>query len=358
MTCNPSTARFAVEDVKRVIYELLTAAGANEASATAVTQALSTASRMGTDSHGLRLLPHYLRALEGGRINPKPETEFTALMPATGRINADNGFGHLAAYEAVDYAVEMAKTTGLGGVAITNSSHFGAAGVYALAAAEAGMIAWSFSHSDAFVLPHNGAQAFHGTNPIAFAAPIAGEKPFLLDMATSAVPWNRVEQYKAIGKSLPADVAADVSGTVTTDPKEVAALLPLGGKDFGFKGMGLASMIEVLSAPLTGMVNGFRLLPMIGEDMHTHRRLGHFILAMNREAFIDRASFTEGMQQYLRDLRSQPSVGTEPVMAPSDREWQCQAERDRSGIPIDTFNQHVYAELSEQLGVAPMTPLG
>lgn len=358
MTENPQTNRFAVLEIERVIHALLRAAGANEASATAVTRALVTASRMGTDSHGLRLLPHYVRALEGGRINPEPRIQFTPLMPATGRVDADNGFGHPAAYDAIGHAVEMAKTIGIGGVSIINSSHFGAAGVYAVAAAEAGMIAWTFSHSDAFVLPHNGTQAFHGTNPIAFAAPLGNGKPYLLDMATSAVPWNRVEQYKGIGRSLPADVAGDASGEVTTDPNQVAALLPLGGKAFGFKGMGLASMVEVLSAPLTGMANGARLLPMIGDDMHSYRHLGHFVLAMNPAAFVDSEHFLDGMQQYLDDLRAQPARGSEPVMAPGDREWQCQMERDRLGIPIDTFNQQAYAELTHRFGVAPLAPLG
>ena len=345
-------------DLERFMDEALALRGADSASRQAVVRALVTASRWGTDSHGLRLLPHYLEALAGGRINPSPTPRFTRRLPATGHLDADHAIGHLAGYTAMQHAVELAREVGIGAVAVGNSSHYGAAGCYALAAAEQGMLGLTVSNSDPFVLLHQGERAFHGTNPIAFAAPVAGSNPYVLDMATSSVPWNRVQQYAAIGRELPDQVAANASGIVTRMPDEVAALLPLGGSEFGFKGAGLGGLAEILSSTLSGMLNGFRLLPMTGDDMATPRGVSHFFLAINPAGFVELEQFTAALADYLVDLRAQPAVPGGEALAPGDREWRCMARRDANGIPLDHANRDAYAELAKQLEIAPLTPLG
>ncbi|MDQ7732019.1 Ldh family oxidoreductase [Halomonas sp. SpR1] len=358
MTDSTLDFRVACEDLTRFMQAVLAAAGANQASADAVTRALVTASRMGTDSHGLRLLPHYLQALKGGRINGVPNMQFHQRLAATGFLDADDGLGHLAGYTAMEHAMEMAENVGIGAVAVGNSSHFGAAGCYALAAVECGYLGMAFCNSDPFVLLHDGAKPFHGTNPIAFAAPVAGEEPYLLDMATSSVPWNRVQQYGAIGRELPDQVAADANGQVSRDPSKIAALLPLGGSAFGFKGAGLGGMVEILSSMLSGMQHGFKLLPMGDPDMTTPRGVGHFFLAMNPDAFVDEDTFARGLAEYLADLRTQPAAEGAEVLAPGDREWRCQAQRDAQGIPLDSANQLAYAEMAKQYRIVPLTQLG
>lgn len=350
--------RVAREDLERFMSEALASAGADSVSSGAVTRALVTASRMGTDSHGLRLLPHYLQALKGGRIKGAPQMVFHQRLAATGFLDADDGMGHLAGYTAMEHAMAMAETVGMGAVAVGNSSHFGAAGCYALAAAERGYLGMAFCNSDPFVLLHDGTKPFHGTNPIAFAAPVAGASPYLLDMATSSIPWNRVRQYGAIGRELPDQVAANVAGEVSRDPSEVAALLPLGGSAFGFKGAGLGGMVEILSSTLSGMQHGFQLLPMGGPDMSTPRGVGHFFLAMKPDAFTEAGTFARGLADYLADLRAQPAAEDAEVLAPGDREWRCQARRDAEGIPLDSANQSAYAEIAEQYRIAPLSRLG
>ncbi len=350
--------RVAREDLSRFMQAALAAAGADQASADAVTRALVTASRMGTDSHGLRLLPHYLQALKGGRINGAPNMMFHQRLAATGFLDADDGLGHLAGYTAMEHATAMAEVAGIGAVAVGNSSHFGAAGCYALTAAERGYLGLAFCNSDPFVLLHDGAKPFHGTNPIAFAAPIAGDNSYLLDMATSSVPWNRVQQFGAIGRELPDQVAANAAGQVSRVPSEVAALLPLGGSAFGFKGAGLGGMVEILSSVLSGMQHGFNLLPMGGPDMSTPRGVGHFFLAMKPDAFVEEGTFARGLANYLTDLRAQPATQGSQVMAPGDREWRCQAQRDAEGIPLDSANQLAYAEIAEEYRITPLSQLG
>ncbi|HSP31336.1 MAG TPA: Ldh family oxidoreductase [Halomonas sp.] len=357
MTVPSSDFRVAREDLTRFMQAAIAAAGANQPSADAVTRALVTASRMGTDSHGLRLLPHYLLALKGGRINGAPNMAFHQRLAATGFLDADDGLGHLAGYTAIEHAMMMAEEVGMGAVAVGNSSHFGAAGCYALAAAERGYLGMAFCNSDPFVLLHDGAKPFHGTNPIAFAAPVEGESPYLLDMATSSIPWNRVQQFGAIGRELPDQVAADAAGKVCRVPSEVAALLPLGGSNFGFKGAGLGGMVEVLSSMLSGMQHGFKLLPMGGPDMSTPRGVGHFFLVMKPDAFVEEGTFARGLADYLADLRAQPATHGAQVMAPGDREWRCQAKRDAEGIPLDSANQLAYADIAKQYRVTPLSRL-
>jgi LDH2 family malate/lactate/ureidoglycolate dehydrogenase len=155
-------------------------------------------------------------------------------------------------------------------VAIRNSSHFGAAGAYALAAAEAGMIGLASCNADSIVRLHGGAARFHGTNPIAFAVPVAGARPWLLDMATSSIPYNRVQLYRSVGKQLPGGVASTADGLDTDAPELADMLAPLGG-EFGFKGAGLAGLAEILSAVLSGMRLSHELAPMTGPDFATPR---------------------------------------------------------------------------------------
>jgi LDH2 family malate/lactate/ureidoglycolate dehydrogenase len=326
--------RASPDEILEFASSVLTAAGTRLDAAQSVANALTETSLRGIDSHGIRLLPHYVRSVRGGRINPMPNLVFTRTGPGTGIIDGDNGFGHHASYFAIDRAVELAQESGIGAVSVINSSHFGAAGSYVLRAARQGLAGLGFCNSDSFVLAHEGLRSFHGTNPIAFAAPVPGEQPFLLDMATSVVPWNRVQDYLLEGLPLPPDVTVDSAGEPTTDADKSDALLPLGGMAFGYKGAGLASMIEVLCAVMTGSPFCSQLPPMKGPDFSTPRRMGHFFMAIDYRRFVAASLYESAMCAYLQDLRCQPSKPGKRVMAPGDREWSVLEERKLNGIPV------------------------
>lgn len=334
------------------VHDGLTKAGADRNSADAVARSLVGASLRGVDSHGIRLLPHYLEVLDKGRINGTPELTFHQHSPVAGLVDADNGFGHLAAYWAVDKAISIAEQVGLGMIAITNSSHLGAAGSYTLAAAEAGYIALLMSNSDKLVLAHDGVVPFHGTNPISFAAPVRNQQPYLVDMATSSIPLNKVLHYRSAGKPLPEDVAVDRHGSGTTDPEEVSALLPLGGKSFGYKGAAFAGICEILCSAISGMAFSHQLLAIHGQDMSTPRRLGHFLMVMKPDLFIPEEFYHQHLITYLDDLRSQAAVSDDvTVMAPGDREWKEQEKRKKDGIPIDSALWDELKNLSLRFGM-------
>ncbi|WEX91328.1 Ldh family oxidoreductase [Sinorhizobium garamanticum] len=337
----------ALEDFCRAV---LSAAGADAATTDAATRAMLHGSRLGIDSHGVRLLHHYVTVLTKGRVNPRPQMRFASAFGAVASLDANDGHGALASYRAMEHAVQLAACFGIGAVAIRNSSHFGPAGAYAMAAADAGYIGLAVCNSDSFVRLHDGARRFHGTNPIACAVPVPENRPWLLDMATSAIPYNRVQLYKSTGQKLPADVASAAGGEETDDPQRVEMLAPLGGA-FGFKGAGLAGLVEILSAVLTGMKLSFDLAPMAGPDLSTPRGLGAFMLAIRPDAFIDLRTFQDGMRRYVETLRNSPARAGARVLAPGDREWVAADRREADGIPIDPETERAFRELALRFGV-------
>ncbi|MCX8998323.1 Ldh family oxidoreductase [Rhizobiaceae bacterium BDR2-2] len=335
----------------RFCRETLAACGADRATADAAARAMMHGTRHGVDSHGIRLLPHYVEALEGGRLNKAPKPVTVSAFGAVETLDADHAHGALAAYTGMERAVALAERFGIGAVAIRNTSHFGPAGAFSIEAARRGHIGFTFANSDSFVRLHDGAERFHGTNPISVAVPTAGANPWLLDMATSAVPFNRVLLYRSLGQPLPQAVASDARGFDTQDAGQTAMLAPLGG-EFGFKGAGLAGLAEILSAVLTGMKLSFDIAPMQGPDFSTPRGMGAFVLAIRPEAFIERAAFDEGMNRYLETLRhSQAREGCR-VMAPGDREWDVAARREEQGVAIDPATLSAFEALAQRYGVA------
>jgi LDH2 family malate/lactate/ureidoglycolate dehydrogenase len=344
------------EELSGFCRAILKAAGCDTPSADAATRAMMHGSRLGVDSHGVRLLPHYADVVANGRVKGGPSMRFVKEAGAAATLDADHGHGAFAAYTAMGRAVQIAGQLGVGAVSIRNSSHFGPAGAYAYAAAEAGAIGFAFCNSDSFVRLHEGAQKFHGTNPIAVAVPVNGDRPWLLDMATSAISYNRVLLYRSLGRALPQAVASGGSGADTLDPNGVEMLAPLGA-GFGFKGAGLAGLAEILSAILSGMRLSTEIPPMRGSDMATPRVMGAFVMALQPSAFVDQATFQGGMTRYLTALRGSRAIAGCRVMAPGDREWEEEARRRVAGIPIDPDTAAAFDVLAERLQVARPRPI-
>ncbi|QFU17993.1 Ldh family oxidoreductase [Microvirga thermotolerans] len=326
--------RFAASELEARTFSALREAGADEASAGAATRAMMHASRLGIDSHGVRLAAFYAEALRSGQVNGRPAPRLHRTGAATATLDADRGLGHLAAYAGMEAACDLARESGIGAVGIVRSTHYGAAGAYALAGAEAGYVAICTTNADSLVALHGGKARFHGTNPIAAAAPVAGSKPWLLDMATSAIPYNRILLFRSLQRELPAEVAADPAGEPTRDPFRAEMLMPLGGRDFGFKGAGLAGLVTILSAVIAGARPDHLVPPMNPEDgsLPQAHDIGHFCLAIDPERFVGRAGYDALMAQYLEGLRRAPAS---QALAPGDREWRTLEERERSGIPVD-----------------------
>lgn len=316
--------------------EALLEAGASQPSAQAAVRAMMHASLVGVDSHGVRLTEHYCRMLGGGRLNRNPNIQVRQTAAASAVVDADNGLGHYAAYTAVETGIALAREAGVAGVGIEHSSHLGAAGAYAVAGAEQGFVTFATTNTDAMVSLFEGAQRFHGTNPLAFAAPVPNGRPWLLDMATSSIPMNRVLLHRSLGKPLPQGVAADAEGAPTTDPQQVEMLLPLGGEEYGYKGAALAGVATLFSSLLTGTTLDPDFIPMYGaENIKDPRNMGHFVLVIDPDKFVGASLFASAISAYLSALRGSAARADGKVMAPGDREWEEMDRREREGVPID-----------------------
>ncbi|WMS44099.1 Ldh family oxidoreductase [Acuticoccus sp. MNP-M23] len=351
-----SDAHFALGDLAAFLEAALLASGADADTAESATRAMMHATRFGVDSHGVRLLDHYITEMEHGRVTKTPSLAFSQTLPAIAALDAGHAQGARATFAAMEKAMEMAETCGIGAVGIGNSAHFGAAGAYAFAAAERGFFGYACCNADKIVKLHGGAAPFHSTNPHAWAMPMPDGRHWFLDMATSAIPLNRVKLYRSLGTELPEETAADAAGEPTTDANDAVMLMPLGGA-FGFKGAGLAGVAEVLSAVMNAMNLSEDVLPMGGPDLSTPRKMGAFVMAMRVDAFASRASVDETMARYLEKLRSSAAQPGETVMAPGDREWAVADARERSGTTLDPDTADAFTRLAQRYGIAPLKPL-
>jgi LDH2 family malate/lactate/ureidoglycolate dehydrogenase len=342
--------RCAREALETFVRDLVRGVGASEPAAAALARAVVDASARGFDTHGVRLVPHYVKGLLGGGINPVPQVAFERRTAALGHVDGDDGPGHLASYRAIEEGIGLARESGVAAVTVGRSTHHGATGCYTWAAAKAGFAALGMTNADAIVVPHDGVKPFYGTNPISFAVPVAGEEPMLLDMATSSIPLNRVLLRRDTGTPLPPDVAVTAEGEPTVDPHAAEGLRPLGGETYGYKGAGLAAMVDLLCSAFAGMAHGARLPPFGTEGLARPVGLGHFFLLLRPELFQPLAAFDARVAAFLADLRSQAAKPGRRVMAPGDPERVPARERRDSGIPVDAQTWATFGDLALRHG--------
>jgi ureidoglycolate dehydrogenase (NAD+) len=318
--------------LKNFVFKVLIKVGLDKHSAESVTMGLCETSLRGVDSHGIRLLNHYVYSAIKGRKNPKPKYKFYKSFPALGVLNADNAFGHAAGLKAVDICMKIANKYGVGIVAVKNSSHPGALATMTLRAARKNFIAFAFTHADSLLLTHNGKQPYFGTNPICFSAPRKEKEPFCVDMATSMISWNKLLGFKNQNKSLDNNLAADSMGNITKVASKARSLLGAGS----YKGYALASMVEVLCGVFTGMNFGTNIPAMYKFSMKKPRKLGQFYIVLKPNAAVSLKTFIKRMQILSNQVRKQkPKSNKNKVMMPNDPEILSSKSRLKYGIPVD-----------------------
>lgn len=333
------------KDIKTFFTAAFQAVGVRKDIYGFVVDGLIETSLRGVDSHGIRLMPHYIGGIKNGRINKNPNIAIKKTSLSTAILDADHTFGIAAGVIAMQKAIQIAKKTGISAISVKNSTHFGAAAIYSILAAKSNMIGLSFTHTDSLVLPYGGKKAYLGTNPICFAAPCEDEEPFCLDMATSQIPWNKLLVYRDTKQPLKPGWAADQTGIGTINPQKAVALLPLGG----YKGYGLALMIEILSSLLTGMSFGSHIKPMYPLD-NEKRNLGHFFIAIDIARFEDITIFKKRLSSLVKELRViPPAKGFSYVLVAGDPEKEIYAIRKKLGIPLSHQQKQEFIRIATEL---------
>ncbi|MBT8523612.1 Ldh family oxidoreductase [Polynucleobacter paneuropaeus] len=314
-----------------------------------VIECLIQTSLRGVDSHGINLFPHYCRAAQAGRINVSPGISIYKSGASTAIVDADHAFGHHAGAVAMHEAINLASQTGVGAVGVKNSTHFSAAAYYGLMAAERRFLGFAFTNADALVKASGAKEAFFGTNPICFTAPMKNEDPLCLDMATSLVSWNKVMNYRRENQVLPDMWAFNKEGIVTTNPHEAASLSPAAE----YKGFGLGLMIDILCATLLGGVQGKDLRPMYQLPIDSFKRgIGHFFMAIDVSKFCDPEIFTQRLQDMVDRIRALESTPGVIPMVPGDPEKKSLKLRTTLGIPVDELKYLEFCEINPAYGDA------
>ena len=303
----------------------------------------------GHDSHGIIQIPTYIDRIQVGHIVPGAPWQIVQESPATTVVDGFWGFGYVVSERAMQLTIDKARQTNVAATTVFRQGHIGRLASYSLMAAQAdmiGLITADSGRSAKQVAPFGGREARIGTNPLSIAVPSNLDGPLFLDMATSAVAAGKISLAVSRGESIPLGWIVDPEGKPTTDPEQLkagGALLPLGGSE-GYKGSGLAVIVEILCGLLTGL--GF------GQDPTGRHNDGCFMAAFNVEAFRPLREFKREVTEFARYLKATPpSAGSSGVLYPGEIEYIREHERRQAGIDVETATWRKLQLLAEGYGL-------
>ena len=342
--------RVRAEQLTQLGAALLRAVGASQEEAEAVAVGCVNANLAGHDSHGIITIPTYIDRIKAGHIVPGAKWTIVQESPTTTVIDGHWGFGFHVNARAMQLTIDKAKKTDVAACTVFRQSHVGRLAAYPLMAMKEGMIGLATAdsgRSPKMVAPFGGREARLGTNPISIGVPSDLAAPFYLDMATSAVAAGKVMLAAARSELIPLGWIVGSDGKQTTDPGQLrkgGALLPLGGTE-GYKGSGLAAMVEILCGLLTGL--GFGVEPT---GRHND---GCFMAVFKVEAFRPLAAFKKEVAEFAHYLKATPPAeGGSGVLYPGELEYMCEQERRRSGIDIEDATWNKLCALAGEHGLA------
>jgi ureidoglycolate dehydrogenase (NAD+) len=335
------------ESLKKFGQAIFQKVGVPEQHAKETAEILVDANLRGIDTHGIYLSNLYAHRLEKQLINPNPDFHFEKKRAGVGVLDADFSLGQPATLEAARYAVQMARDTGVGIVTVKNSNHFGAAAYYGEFIARQDCIGLVMCDGECDVIPFGGREKFLGTDPICCCVPSGKQPWFCMDMATSEVAFGKVRAAAEAGQSIPPNWAVDRNGKPVTDAKQAYAVVPMSGP----KGYALGLMIEIFSSRLTAMPYGAHIIRKF-DDWKNKAFMGHYIQAIDIEAFCPVEEFKRSMDELIADLKRQPTAsGVEEILLPGEPEWRNKLRRTKEGCAIRKEDANLLAELGEDMGV-------
>ena len=329
------------------MIDVFKAYGVPEEDAAICADVLIESDRRGIESHGCnRFKPIYLDRIKNGTLLPVTKIDIVKETPTTVVMDANNGMGMVASYRMMEMLIEKARTYGMAGGTVFNSTHYGIAGYWTGMAERAGMIGITGTNARPSVAPTWGVEPMMGTNPLTFTMPTDEEFPFNFDCATSTVQNGKIEYYERIGKPTPAGLVVTPDGGTMTDSGQIlrdmrqgqCALTPLGGlgeDTGGYKGYGFTTIVEILSSALAGGPYMKELSGKNPDGSNKMYRLGHFFFVINPEFFMGLDTFRETAGGICRELRaSQKAPGAERIYTAGEKEWDAWQERKDKGCPV------------------------
>lgn len=322
------------DQLRAAVAGLFEAVDVPPAEADNIAETLVFADLRGVESHGTQFAPRYVRGLARRLINPAPNVRVLRERGAVAMLDADNGLGFISARIAIDRAVELARRSGIGCVTVRNSNHFGPAAFYAMRALDAGMIGHATTDGPPHTVAWGSREPVLSNDPVAWAFPTGSARPIVLDTAFTGVK-EKIRLAAQRGQPIPGDWAVGPDGRPTTDADAAlkGALLPIGQH----KGSGLIMANELLCGALAGARFSFEVSPALvnGADHHDHWGCGHFLLAIDIEAFVERVDFERRASELAAAITAAPrATGVDRIYMPGELEDELAARRSAEGIPV------------------------
>ena len=292
--------------------------------------ALINAELVGAPTHGLSRLKMYCDRINKKVINPKPKIKIKKISQSIAHIDADNSIGFVAANIGMKHAINNAKKTGFGLVGIKRSGHYGLSGYYAEQAVKKNLIAFCFTNAPPAIAPHGAKKSLFGTNPICFGTPTSSKVPFILDTSVSVINRGKIRVAARSGKKIPEGVALDKNGKPTTDAKKALAgvQLPIAG----FRGSGLAWMVDILSGVLTGGNHGGKVKDPF-DDFSGPQNIGHLFIVIKPNLFVN--NYNQRIKENIKRIKKLPKIkGVKKILYPGQNKFDRYKKNLKKAITI------------------------
>ena len=345
--------RICIQDLKNFVIETLIKTGVRPEHAQTTADVLVTTDLFGIYTHGTKNLYGYIEKIKAGGLDPSASPEVEKEGPSFAVVNANACLGMVSSTTAMDIAIRKAKQTCISYVGVRNSCHFGAAGYYSNMAAKEGMIGIAMSNTDPNMSIPGSSGVAIGNNPISYAFPTSDNRSVFLDIALSSVASLKVIKEKNLGNEVPLDWIVDKEGKPTSDPSGfpyTSFLQPMGRH----KGYGLAVLVDVLAAILTGS-GLLRDVKSWNLDYPSFNNVGHAFIVIDIRQILDFNLFEDRINRMICELKSTAREGEGgKIYLPGEIEWARREECEKSGsVALD---EDVVDQL-EKVSTATSIPL-
>jgi (2R)-3-sulfolactate dehydrogenase (NADP+) len=314
-----------LDQINQLAYRALSGSGANDVQAGPTARSVADAEAEGIRNVGLAYLPTYCEHLRVGKVNGRANPRVVKQAGSIVRVDADLGFAHPAFLRGLDELVPVGEALGIAALSITHSYSAGVLGWFVDLIARRGLIGLGFATASPSIAPWGGKAPLFGTNPMALGAPRAEAGPIVIDLATSATARVNVMEAAATGTPIPPGWAFDTEGKPTTDAAAglAGSIAPVGGA----KGYGLALMVELLAAGVTGSNWSFQTSSLTDNEGGPPD-IGQLFIAIN-PAKLGGTTWPDRLEELIGEIQSQGRT-----RLPGGRRHQARAQAEQSGVGV------------------------
>ena len=304
--------------LKKQVIKIFQKFGLSKEHALISSNALINSELVGAYGHGLSRLKMYCDRISKKVINPKPKIKIKKISQSISHIDADDSIGFVAADIAIKKAILNAKKTGIGLVAVRNSGHYGLSGYYAEQAVKKNLVTMIYTNAPPAIAPHGAIKSLFGTNPICFGTPSGSKAPFIFDTSISMINRGKIRFASKNNQKLPIGVALDKFGKPTIDANKAlkGVQLPIAG----FRGSGLAWMVDILSGVLTGGNHAGRVKDPF-EDFSGPQNIGHLFITFKTNLFVK--DYNNRIRDNIKKVKRLPKIkGIKEIMYPGQNKYK------------------------------------